>query len=81
MESPMSDSVPIYNLFSDMRQSFYAVLFNLNHLKFLRKQFNDAIKERRKRAEGIRSQAKVRCNHTNFFFKIFFTLSLSYVFY
>lgn len=58
MESPMSDSVPIYNLFSDMRQSFYAVLFNLNHLKFLRKQFNDAIKERRKRAEGIRSQAK-----------------------
>ncbi|TRY74730.1 hypothetical protein TCAL_01601 [Tigriopus californicus] len=58
MESPMCESIPVYDLFADMRKSLYAVLFNLNHLKFLRKQFNDAIKERRKRAEGNRSQAK-----------------------
>lgn len=50
---------PIHLVYRQLRQSVYGVIFNLHHLKFNRKQVDDAVKSNRRKAEDLKKQAKV----------------------
>eukprot|EP00095_Tigriopus_kingsejongensis_P011331 maker-scaffold195_size270011-snap-gene-1.20 protein:Tk11331 transcript:maker-scaffold195_size270011-snap-gene-1.20-mRNA-1 annotation:"constitutive coactivator of ppar-gamma-like protein 1-like protein" len=58
LESPLNEALPIHAIFSSMRCNLYAILFNLNHTKFQRRQFYDIMAEKRKKADAFRTQAK-----------------------
>ncbi len=50
---------PVHKLYQPLRQAVYAVMFNLNHQRFGRKQVEDAIKANRRKADEYRRDAKV----------------------
>ncbi len=50
---------PVHQLFQPLRQSVYAIIFNLHHQRFNRKQAEDAVKTNRRKADELRKQAKV----------------------
>ena len=57
---------PVHQLFQPLRQNVYAVIFNLHHHRYNRRQAEEAAKSNRRKADELRKQAKV-CACTLFF--------------
>ena len=55
-----NDLPPIHNMYQPLRQSIYAVAYNAYHLKFTRRQYEETMKAKKKRAEEFRKEAGVR---------------------
>ena len=61
LEDIRDDSVPpLHLLYRPLRQNVYAVIFNLHHQRFNRKQVEEGIRANRRKADELRKQAKVK---------------------
>jgi hypothetical protein len=49
---------PIHTLYQPLRQAVYAVMFNLNHQRFGKKQVEEGVKANRRKADDFRREAK-----------------------
>ena len=50
---------PIHKMYQPLRQSIYAILFNVHHVNFNRKQGDEKIKALKKKAADLKKQEKV----------------------
>ena len=54
-----SELPPIHKMYQPLRQSIYAILFNVHHVNFNRKQVEEKIKAIKKKAADLKKQEKV----------------------
>ena len=58
VDGKSTDIPPLHKLYQPLRQSLYAILFNLNHHHYQRKEVENGIKAQRRKADEFRRLAK-----------------------
>ena len=48
-------------MYRPLRQNVYAIMFNLHHQRFNRKQIEEGVRANRRKADELYKQAKVTC--------------------